>query len=100
MLEERGRIVTALERKLQDQIKRETATLNAIEHEKNRFIADSHKKFKDYDSKIEELIQEICLLRGQKQQGLRNEQVDLGRVSLGRQVSPRANMQGSVRDQL
>lgn len=48
MLEERGRIVTALEKKLEEQMFREVKTLEEIEREKNKFINDSHRKFKDY----------------------------------------------------
>jgi hypothetical protein len=37
-------------------------TLEAIEFEKGKFINESHKKFKDYERKIEELINEIYIL--------------------------------------
>jgi phage host-nuclease inhibitor protein Gam len=62
MLEERGKIIVALEKKLEEQVQTEMMTLEAIEFEKGRFIADSHRKFKDYERKIEELINEIYLL--------------------------------------
>lgn len=46
MLKERGKIVTALQEKLEDQIAREVQTLDIIEQEKNKFIKDSQRKFK------------------------------------------------------
>jgi hypothetical protein len=69
MLEERGKIIVALEKKLEEQVATEMMTLQAIEYEKSKFIAESHKKFKDYERKIEELINEIYLLNEEKEQG-------------------------------
>ena len=48
MLKERGEIITALEEKLDEQMKRQVKTLESIEQERNKFVKDSHRKFKDY----------------------------------------------------
>jgi hypothetical protein len=41
-------------------------TLEAIDFEKAKFMAESHKKFKEYERKIEELINEIYMLNEEK----------------------------------
>lgn len=44
-------------------------TLKAIDFEKAKFVQDSHRKFKEYQRKIEELINEIYLLNEEKEKG-------------------------------
>lgn len=56
MLEERGKIIVALEKKLEEQVRAEMKTLEAIDFEKGKLLGEYNKKFKDYERKIEELI--------------------------------------------
>lgn len=44
-------------------------TLEAIDFEKAKFVQDSYRKFKEYQRKIEELINEIYLLNEEKEKG-------------------------------
>lgn len=66
MLEERGRIIKALEKKLEEQISKEIGTLEAIDYEKKKFIAESQRRFAEYEKKIEAMATEIYLLSQQQ----------------------------------
>ena len=62
-------------------------TLEAIEFEKAKFIKDSHRKFKEYERKIEELINEIYILNEEKEKGnyLNAQQMNALRVNFNQE---------------
>jgi hypothetical protein len=65
MLEERGRIIKALEKKLEEQISKEIGTLEAIDYEKKKFMAESQRRSAEYEKKLEAMAAEIYLLNQQ-----------------------------------
>lgn len=62
MLNERNRLLVAMENKLEEQISQEVRTLEEIEMEKNRFLDDYSRKVKEFNHKNECLMDEIAQL--------------------------------------
>lgn len=62
MLNDRSRIIIALEQKLEQQIAQEVQTLEEIEFEKNRFLEEYSHKMREHSARNECLMDEIAQL--------------------------------------
>ena len=61
-MNDRSRLIIALERKLEEQIAQEVQTLEAIELEKNKFLGDYSKRIEEHNFRNESLLNEIAQL--------------------------------------
>ena len=62
LLNDRSRIIIALEQKLEAQIAQEVRTLEEIEFEKNRFLEEYSLKMREHNNHNERLMDEIAQL--------------------------------------
>lgn len=62
MLNDRSRVIIALEQKLEQQIAQEVQTLEEIEFEKNRFLEEYALKMREHSARNECLMNEIAQL--------------------------------------